>query len=269
MNYLDNPGNNVVLRDMQLRKLDTYKVYLPMFRPNLPEPSDRVVASINAIIPTLIGASRAREIAGSHRNFRVGAAALVQYQQGHVFAHQFVHGANIKPVQGLEEINIHAEHSILSKCEVEREPSETASIITLAVVGDIQPDQQSGQATTTLHPCGVCREQFEDPACPVDEETLIVTANPELTTIEAFCLDGLRRLHQSNDPSGILTVQFDHPLRILELPDWYMEGQQRGVVAPPFNDTPEEIADEKEFNIRLILPLLTSRLEILNERATI
>jgi cytidine deaminase len=256
MNYLSNPGNRLVRQNMKLEKLDSGKVYMPHLNPNFPDPIARAWVGANFMVGALLGAEKARLLADSYRDFNVGAAALTTYNMGHVMAHQFVHGANMKPVQGLEDINVHAEHTLLSRIDNQTEKGESARVNVLAVVGDIQPDQQSGEVTRTLHPCGVCREQFENPVSPIDESTLFVTANKEMTTIEWFDLEALGKLHDTGDNSGIESAEFSERSLMLTVPEWYLKGQERGLIIPPFEDSPAERAAEDEFDAKVRDPIL-------------
>lgn len=123
----------------------------------------------------------------SYRNFNVGAAG-VAYNPDNSRLGIFT-GFNAK-VDGTDLINIHAEEVVVGKIR-----RFGGSIITLlAVVGDLQPDQQSGTVTTTLHPCGRCRKMLAETGL-VTDRTVFMSATIDLQNVEIYDLPALVRLH--------------------------------------------------------------------------
>lgn len=246
-----NPGTKAIHTAFQLDRMGVSGLHLRNER--IPQyPMEFAMASVNALIPSLLGAEKARQHADSYRRFLVGAAA-VAYFYGPRGARKmnFAHGANIKPTQGSDEINVHAEHIVMAAINASRQPDEDAYVPVLAVVGDLQPDQQSGEQTHTLHPCGVCRDAFCQPDTPVDERTLFVTANPTFTTVEWMSLNALAKLHRGEHAvTGI--AHFAERSPILTPPD--LTG--RTFVSLSEFDTPEMDAAEDEYEAKVMFPAL-------------
>lgn len=82
-------------------------------------------------------------------------------------------------------------------------------ISVLAVVGDAQIDTQSGHPMCTLHPCGLCHDKLGDSGLIDPEWTLIVSATPDLRTMEAYNLNQLKQYHR--DPRSIKLARFELP----------------------------------------------------------
>lgn len=252
MGYWDNPGNAVVRQVSGLSGLDSPKVYNPFLNPAVPTIEDAqqsVAGALPALPFLLLGAERARDYADSHRDFRVGAAALAIYSKGHVKQQMIVHGANIKPVADDEGINIHAEHILLARIAAHSAPGETVRVPLLVVVGDVQSDEQSGRPMRTLHPCGMCRADFEDPRSPIDDSTVTVSAIPDMTQFEWYDLDGLQLYHSQGDDSYIGSAAFDTRLDVLAPLDIDAQHHRLIIERPPTED-------ERLFTSRITLPLL-------------
>ncbi len=250
MGYWDNGGNTVVRQVAKMGVLDSPKVYNPFLNPDLDglEARQPALAALSALPFLLLGAERARDYAKSHRDFAVGAAAMVLYKKGRTQAHMFVHGANIKPVDD-DTINVHAEHILLARIEANRAIGEAVKVPFIVVVGDVQSDSQSGKATRTLHPCGMCRADFEHPESPVDESTVILSANPDMTAVEWYDLEALRRYHDTGDETRLGSAIFDHRLDVLAPVD--IDGQHHALIT----DTPVS-SDEQLFTSHVTLPLI-------------
>src|ERR1700757_4037160 len=157
MSYLENPGNQIIHDALELYSkgpngMSLTRERMPMYPPEF------ATASVNALIHALLEAEKAREKSRSYRGFRVGAAA-VAYYYGPTSTRKLTvaRGANAKPVEGSDIINVHAEHTVMTAIDAAALPGDSIYVPLLAVVGDLQPDQQSGEETLTLHPCGVCR----------------------------------------------------------------------------------------------------------------
>ncbi len=188
--------------------------------------AESIAGNVNYV---LLEAENARQEADSYRGFTVGAAAMAIYRRGEQLRKMYVHGANAKPVQGSDIINVHAEHTVFSMVEDGRMPHETAHHIPLiAIIGDLQPDQQAGTNTSTLHPCGICRDMFHEDRSPIDDTSLIVTATADMRVIEWFNRRALRALHEHGDDSGIGRVELSERHSMLTLPEWYTEAVKNG-----------------------------------------
>lgn len=152
------------------------------------------------LLRALHQAREARELAVSYRNFKVGAAAVALGAEPADF--QIVVGANIKPEID-SVVNIHAEQVALQKAE----NRHYKAISLVAVVGDTQPDQQSGKDMVTLHPCGLCRLALYNSNLIDSEATLIASALPDFSKIELYTPKGLINFHEHHDESGINLVE--------------------------------------------------------------
>lgn len=135
----------------------------------------------------------------SYRNMRVGAAALVLYTSESMKRGIVVCGANFKPVPYEGALNLHAEDVVAAFANALKKPDETLSIPVIAVVGDVQPDQQSGKVTPTLHPCGLCRDKMTHGSLPLAPESIIITQTPDGAACEQLTLDELIELHATSD----------------------------------------------------------------------
>lgn len=157
---------------------------------------------------------QAYELGDSWRNFKVGAVAYASFfnKFDEMWRIGIYTGANAKPAEHTT-INVHAEHTNMTKATELRGLGELVSIPFLAVMGDIQPDQQTGLASSTLHPCGVCRDAFADSLTPVGDETMFMSANRDMTQFEWYTLAALNKFHDHQDTSDIGSALFtDTPL---------------------------------------------------------
>lgn len=145
-------------------------------------------------------AREARELAVSYRKFDVGAAVMsfiLNPPTMQIFA-----GVNIKPEKD-SVINIHAEQLALQKIR-----DFGGDVITIvAVVGELQEDTQSGRLAETLHPCGLCRGKLDESGLVDPKKSLIVSALPDLRTIEMYSFEALEQFHTHNNADGIFRVQ--------------------------------------------------------------
>lgn len=131
-------------------------------------------------------AERARELAQSYRNFKVGAAALLVCEgEWHL-----AYGANFKSNADDRRFNTHAEQVALANVQ----DSGNTTCRVLAVVGDLQPDPDSDIKTPTLHPCRQCRGAIKKSPL-VTPETTIVMAQPGLLVIQYGQIDDYIELH--------------------------------------------------------------------------
>ncbi len=205
----------------------------------------------------LLALNRAREARGiaiSYRDFTVGAS-VVGLKANPSFL-QFISGINIKPEED-SVINIHAEQLALTK--LEEDGFDMVSMI--AIVGELQADQQSGKTMHTLHPCGLCRKVLLSSPIMDGELTLIVTALPDFSVIEVSNLTGLQRFHELGDDSGITRFHFDTPLKILTPYDGSVPADLRLL------DTPEALAEEREWDRIIGDPLIKRLHRLIGQRA--
>lgn len=137
-------------------------------------------------------ASDARGLAVSHRRFDV-ASAIFAYNQS-PNRYQFLTGVNIKP-EPETEVNIHAEQQAFQMAR----DRGFAAVRFVVVVGETQNDTQSGHTMCTLHPCGLCRNFMEESPMVDNTNTLIVSALPDLRTLELFNINRLKRYHEDKD----------------------------------------------------------------------
>lgn len=154
----------------------------------------------------LVLAAMARRHAQSYRGFAVGVAAVgVRFEN--CFELYGIHGTNVKPQEDAGPVNVHAEQMMLLMAR----QLKLDTLDTIALVGDLQPDTQSGKLQPTLHPCGICRSDLERSGL-VTPQTLIISGAPDLSSVQWYNLDGLSRYHESGDKSGIQTVNDLPPL---------------------------------------------------------
>jgi hypothetical protein len=162
---------------------------------------------------------------------------------------QIVSGINIKPYEDSGSVNIHAEQLALKKIQ-----EYGRNIITLiAVVGDLQADTQSGSIADTLHPCGLCRDALDASGLVDDERTLVVSALPDLQTLEFYSFGALKKFHEGGQNEGIYTVR---------LPELELLTPFEPISNEPLKliDTPEIQAEEDIWEENVELPLLQFRL---------
>lgn len=181
------------------------------------------------ILFALNKAREARERAVSYRDFRVGASIMsLRTNPSNVC---FYTGVNVKPEEN-SVINIHAEQLALNK--LKEMGYDMVSMV--VVVGETQPDQQSGKDMHTLHPCGLCRDKLLDSEYIDPDLTLIVCALPNFKTIEIASLNALKAFHETGDDSGLTRFTFDEDMEILSPPP---EGPVHLI------DTPQSLREQR------------------------
>lgn len=110
----------------------------------------------------------ARDAAVNYRNFFVGAAVVARRRGRKTVA--YFAGAN----QMLHKGDPH-------KCCAEKAAITEAircgytRIYAVVVVGKLQPDDESGYAGKTLHPCGTCRRMFRE--LGLQDDTIVLTVD--------------------------------------------------------------------------------------------
>jgi cytidine deaminase len=157
------------------------------------------------------------DLAISYRDFKVGAAAAAFNPVANRM--DLVTGFNFK-VDDTDLVNTHAEDIVIKK--LERGGSYVVAL--LVVVGDVQPDQTSGLATATLHPCGKCRKMLSETPL-ISPDTIFMSATSDLGVVEVYDLDGLKNSHNNGDHSAINTVKLrplntDNPEDMAWYEDW-------------------------------------------------
>lgn len=180
-------------------------------------------------------ARQARPLAESHRNFNVGAAAMVR-REGNAIA--FGHGVNIKSGPGRSTIDVHAEESILKALRPEDE------VTSIAIVGPLQEDHGSGRSSSTLHPCTYRCQPLLAESPQVTEETLIFCSTPDALQVEWGTLHDFQSFHRTNDSSVIHSASFESlPSVFLPLPEVEVYG-------------PEHHVDTSEWDSKVKSPIL-------------
>lgn len=218
----ENLGNPYVLRRLnEISLLDSQP--MPRLLPG--ELDLRLHGARNA--PMLYeAAERAREYAVSWREFAVGAAALVAiFQAGAPTQYRLVYGANSKPSEH-GDINVHSEDVIDFSAQMKLRPEQRAIVPAMALIGDVQPDQQSGKTMDTLPPCGICRGRYMCLGHSIGPETLTMTANPGFTNFEWYVIHALHAycLGVLTKDEAIGSAAFEsRPLALAKRPAKYYE----------------------------------------------
>ncbi len=212
------------------------------------EPAQPYLSIFGAnVLFALHRAREARELAVSYRKFDVGAAVMsfiLNPPTMQVFA-----GVNIKPEKE-SVINIHAEQLALQKIN-----DFGGDVITIvAVVGELQEDTQSGRLAETLHPCGLCREKLSESGLIDPARSLVVSALPNLRTIEMYSFEALEQFHTHDDATGIFGVSLPE----MEL----LKPFKPENPSEPYTlfDTPEQDVEEDIWFNKVELPLAHFRL---------
>lgn len=265
MVYIDNPGNKLNQQTLNLMALN-HEGYSYTHRNVSSQKIANAVLRLEGVrnLGMLIGkAIDAKENALSYRDFRVGAAALAAFYPSNdreMWRYGIITGANAKPEPN-DTINVHAEHTVMTTAKTLKKPNDSLSIPLLVIAGDLQPDQQSGVASPTLHPCGVCREAFCEADSPVSDDTLIVTIDPDYREYQWFTSAELRAFY--NNPGGHLPghTKFDEtPLFINEIgPD-----PTTGALNLSVFEDQKYIESDREVNEKLIRPLFTKAMLLYN-----
>lgn len=153
------------------------------------------------VLHLLLATREYQDHAVSYRSFNVaaGVLALKPGPLNATIGRSF--GVNVK-VDESDTINIHAEDTAVGKAE----DGGYRAVSVLAVVGPTQEDHASGLHTRTLHPCGRCRGRLSDKSI-VRPDTLFVSANEDFTVIDFSNLEGIKRLHDHRDESGVTTFE--------------------------------------------------------------
>jgi len=168
------------------------------------------------VLNLLLGTKEAQEKAVSYRSFNV-AAGMLAVRPGPLGTNMGrFYGVNVK-VDGTDTINIHAED--MARKKARNAGFSAVSVVT--VIGPTQEDHVSGLHTHALHPCGRCRERLSHDDL-IKPDTLFVSAPEDFKVIDVTSLEGIIRLHQDGDESGIATFELNDsadlftPLKELE-----------------------------------------------------
>ncbi|MDN5275608.1 MAG: hypothetical protein JWN33_257 [Candidatus Saccharibacteria bacterium] len=208
------------------------------------------------VLLALHRAREAREVAVSHRNFRVGAA-ITALSVGGPAMFKILTGINYKPGES-RDVNVHAEQLALLKA-TDRHLT-AASIV--AVVGETQLDQQSGHTMHTLHPCGLCRDVMKNHPLVDPDATLIVSALPTFRTIEMSTINELDAFHNDEQSQAEPITRFEFPpLKLFE--PFVPEPGQTSV---EITDTEEDRQEERLWDSSVGVYLMKRRLELLDQR---
>lgn len=153
-------------------------------------------------VESLLRAQRNIDLARSWRNFRVSSCGVVLHNIE--TEPRYLYGVNRKPAKS-GPIDIHAEAAVLE----EAAQSTSLPLSVLALVADVQPDDTTNLLTPTLLPCSrACLPKLE--ASPhIDPKSLIVSAGPDMTTVQYYDIHTLREAYETNDPSLLSVVQFE------------------------------------------------------------
>ncbi len=192
------------------------------------------------LLVVLLKARQARQHAVSYRKFDVGAAAYAMQYNPSQF--QIFTGANFKPSPE-SDYNVHAEQLAVERAH--QLGYQAISII--GVVGETQPDQQSGHEMNTLHPCGKCRFALGASALLSRTNTLIATASPDLRTIELSTVSKLNLYHDN--------AEFHH-LTQIELPDLSLLLPHQQATGPIVITDSQQERDEEDKWIQSVNPHL-------------
>ncbi len=168
------------------------------------------------VLYLLLGTKEAQEKAVSYRSFNV-AAGMLAVRPGLLGTNMGrFYGVNVK-VDETDTINIHAEDMARKKAR----SAQFSAISVVAVIGPTQQDHASGLHTHALHPCGRCRDRLSHDGL-IKPDTLFVSATEDFTVIDVSSLEGIKRLHEDGDESGIATFKLNDsvdlftPLKELE-----------------------------------------------------
>lgn len=131
----------------------------------------------------LVATARAASLRNkSYRNFQVGCAVLAW--DGETYR-MFV-GANAKPIEGGPKICAE-QVAVMSAIAAGFE-----TIVIIVMAGTPQPDDTSGIATTTLHPCFNCRTIF---GAILPHDTPVTTVHNHSGPTEQHTLEAIIALH--------------------------------------------------------------------------
>lgn len=230
----------------QLPRVDTFPFRSALYQSYSEQDAFNGVTGANVLL-ALNRAREARELAVSWRDFKVGAAVVSFCLDPPVM--QVLSGINIKPDEDGGSINIHAEQLALQKMK----DSGGDVVPLIAVVGELQPDTQSGMLADTLHPCGLCRDALDSSGFVDDVKTIIVSALPDLRTLEFYSFGALKKFHEESTSQGIYSVRLPE-LELLTpfAPESYEPHR--------LQDSPKIRAEEEIWRTAVEFPLLQYRL---------
>lgn len=257
MSYLDNPGNRLVRQTVRLGKHDRSGDFVTHRNIELFQQAEAVarIEGVRNLARMLRAAEESRVHADSWRGFAVGGSAFVMYfnEDAQSWRYELVHGANAKPTED-SAINVHAEHTLMTKAVEFARPGETVSIPFMCIIGDLQPDQQTGVRSSTLHPCGVCREVFKQPDTPVCPTTMFVSATADMCHFEWYSAGGLDTFHATGDTAGMGGYDFTEP----PLAPTFDPASiiQNGVARMDLLEDDVFVQSDREIAMHLIVPML-------------
>ncbi len=188
--------------------------------PWLQQPQAAAIALFRAI--------EARKYAHTWRKenpIHVGACGISLPDRDHFTA--YIHGANFKPEQ-YGPINTHAEEEVLYAAR--------SVLNVLAVVGDVQPDDNTGLAAETLLPCSAVCLPMLKASQSLESHSLILSANPDLSVVQYYGVPELNKVYETGDVGELITVHLETSLA----------------------------ADDAEWNEKIFLPLIDRIVERLS-----
>ena len=257
MSYTDNPGNRLVGQTVRLGRHDRDGEFETQREVQEFRQGEYLcrIDGVQNIGRLLLAAERARTEADSWRDFRVGAAAMVCYfnPAEHTWRYELVQGANSKPTES-GEINVHAEHTIMTKAREFALPGEVYTVPFVVLIGDMQADQQTGIHSPTLHPCGVCRQAFKEPDTPIGPTTMFLSATADMTQFEWYTAAALDDFHNHGNSAGMGGVGFSKPpLALTYDPESIVVD---GAARLSLLESEEFINSDNEVSLKLIMPAL-------------
>ncbi len=164
--------------------------------------SERDIAgnAINNVVWLSRKAAQTANYAWSWRNFNVGAAGLaIDTERG---ALAIMSGFNVKPMDGDDGPNIHAEQMVLAKLR----RGGYRHLAAIAVWGELLGvDGDSTRQPKTLHPCNLCRDHLL--AAPeVTDDTIVLNGTRDFSTVELCTFGELLDYYKPGSASEFTTL---------------------------------------------------------------
>lgn len=153
------------------------------------------IAALTGLVFAAKRASEAARNAISWRNYRVGATAvMVDFASGRL---GYLDGYNVKPRDGMDGINLHAEQIAVAKGR----RHGLSRLVAMAVCADPEDPNANPLSLPTLRPCNRCIDMLV--ATPeADERTLILGVSPDFSQCEVYTFGSLT---DADRPNSTLT----------------------------------------------------------------
>lgn len=165
-------------------------------------PAEFLVAcqSLPTLAGTLNKAQEALALARSHREYLVGAIAVMfNLDRGEM---AILKGYNIKPLKGDGGDNLHAEQIAIAKGR----RLGLDILAAISVIADPDDADANPRKLPTLPPCPRCTNMF-DTAPEVSENTIVLGANLDLTVCELYSVGHLYNPYDEEDnPAGVKKI---------------------------------------------------------------